>query len=208
MRLLHPVLSGCLMALALTAPSHAQSFVADLTTQGNELLFDSSGPSAVLSPVNRALWVVADMGASPGIAGIEGGTIPQSYLNNINLGIGDDRRVDAGTLFVDGNILGDQPGKFSGQVESSENFSSAVGFYLFLWKDDQGIVEHGRQFGYSQLTVIPPAGMMPTQLIIDSPVYADQLSVVPEPAATALLMLTSSAVAGWILRRRRPHAGQ
>lgn len=196
------------MALALTAPSHGGTFVADLTTQGNELLFDSSGPSAELSPIGRALWVVADMGTSPGIAGIEGGTISQSYLNDINLGIGDDRRVDAGTLFVDGNILGDQPGKFSGQVESNDDFSSAAGFYVFLWKDDQGIVEHGRQFGYSQLTVIPPSGLVPTQLIIDSPVYADQLSAVPEPTATAILMLTSSAAAGWVLRRRRQHAGQ
>lgn len=194
------IIGCCILTLGFVHYAQSQTFSVDITTDSAVRLYEDSTHLAP-SPVGRALWLVADMGDTPGIQGIEGNTIDSSFITSILNGSGDDKLVLEDS--VAGSLFGAQDGKFFRTTTISSSFSSAAGIYLFLWNNNFGEGTVGDQFGYQQLTITPSSGFgVNTIYTVPSAFSSDQLTVVPEPIPTAMVMLTSSAIAGFVLRRR------
>ncbi len=151
----------------------------DIKTSSAGLLHSTASPST-LAPVGTKLWFVTDF-SGDGLIGFSSADVLASVMDNILAGIGDDQ------LFLQTQIQ-IFPGSVSVQYDlPAADVSPHNTYYAILWNESGGAAGTvGSKFDYELMQHIPLSGDPSiAQMLINSDMFADTYSVIPEPAETA-----------------------
>lgn len=208
--LLAAVLSGPAVSPVLAQFTTGADVVTG-STLGDPLAFlYSTAPASVenRAPVGTALWFVSDSGA----AGVPTGQVSKETIDVIAAGTGDDKLF--ATASVDGlDTLVNAPGRFQQSNLSYPLSEQNKPVYVYLWSDSHG-GDVGDTFGLLELTlangrIVPPVGLANFEFHVNSEIFADTFTVVPEPAGCAAAFgIICAGAALWRARggRRRQTA--
>lgn len=185
-------------------------FDAYASTSAGTSLYSDSG--VTLAPVGSPIWFVADT-TGGGIASLlqnSGTTIQATDVQSI---LNDSASASLqwfATLSVGGGLLRNQDGAlFQSTISNIDPNYANDHIYVFLW-DAQNVSNVGQvndTFGYLDLGVNPPPGVGNATYSISQNMFANQITVVPEPGAfAAVLGLGALGWAGW--RKLRPRSNQ
>jgi hypothetical protein len=154
--------AGWLLAFLALGLQPARGYFADCFTDGVQLYLSATVPA----PTGHVVWVVADTA----LDGVPTNPPPGNVLGPDDVLILQD--------VVDGQILGDQPGRYSRfGIEVSNTLSNAnIFFYLWNVKTNTPVGQAGQSFGVLNLGVRPPpdTGIGNAEWQISSPVFANQ----------------------------------
>ena len=193
-------------ASLVSAQEFLFSFEAFTDPPGAEVLFVPNAEGGLdPAPVGTTLWFVADT-MNDGISAVQGGAIQESDVQKIEQGTGPDKRFFDDT--VDGIILGNQPGKYrSKAIDVVDSWVADSNIQVFLWHDvnmSGTIGDRGDTFGILDLGIRPPpAELGNAEYIIATDIRADQVTVIPEPAAGRFLFAVLCLLGGLFRLRTR-----